>query len=342
MKNSFIFKALVAFLVLTMGVNFNAEAQLGGLLNKAKGKVIKSKEQKEFEAESEASKPAIPQPKSGSMVMFMIGKQGVASWDPSKLEVTIMTNRGGNTPGTVVKLDPNTGKFTDANGNAKGSISADGTIESPNFGTLKLEPYYSDVSMPNIKIDHALWAYKVMRGDGEFARYLFHNGEMTFLKDKCTVSDKSVNPLIFVYVFHGLIYTEKDRVVATLGYDPEATYTMADLEDKVEWQDAATERKLRDYETSHAYAGFDKSAHPEMKNVKIGPIGLMTDWKETRDEIAGTNVWNKYVKYWVIYELEDGRNFVGFNSWNENWAKGVSTDIRHNYELHEVTDYQRK
>ena len=53
-KRKTIFTALIAFLVLMMGVNFDAEAQLGGLLNKAKDKMGGGGNTKQLAAELDA------------------------------------------------------------------------------------------------------------------------------------------------------------------------------------------------------------------------------------------------------------------------------------------------
>ena len=126
-------------LVAMFAFNTVADAQFGGLLKKAKAAVGgKSNEDKEVAAHNEAYKLAIPQAKEGAVVNFSLestigfetkNEAVAASWNPATLEITINTDRNGNKPGTVVKLNPATGKFTDASGKAMGSISADGTVE---------------------------------------------------------------------------------------------------------------------------------------------------------------------------------------------------------------------
>ena len=53
-KRKTIFTALIALLVLMMGVNFDAEAQLGGLVNKAKDKMGGGGNPKKLAAELDA------------------------------------------------------------------------------------------------------------------------------------------------------------------------------------------------------------------------------------------------------------------------------------------------
>ena len=376
MKNrKTIFTALIALLVLMMGVNFDAEAQLGGLLNKAKNKVTGgSKADKEkqrvideakekFAAQQAMLQLAIPQPDAEKKVcLFSVEGTGLCSWNPATLELTITANRGGNTPGSVYKLDPATGKFTDNNGAPKGSISADGTIESPNLGTLKLnakiikrEVYYNEF-VPN----HGIIGLTSFRADciDSYTVSGTINGKDTKLGSVIVnraygsdyignvVVNSAVNPLLMAYVTYGLMLSNEGIAAGFVGFDAERKYTMAQLQDMVKWTDASAESKLRKYESSRAFAGFNSIEHPEFKNVKIGAIGLMSEWNETREDNTGHYngkvKWYNSISYWVIYEFEDGRNIMGRNMYSDVWCEGSSNPERKNYGFYEVTDYQRK
>ena len=375
MKNrKSIFTALMAFLVLMMGVNFNAEAQLGGLLNKAKEKVSgggKTKERKKDDIEKEAKEKfaaqqamfqlAIPQPDAGKKVcIFSIGGTGICSWNPATLELTITTNRGGNTPGSVYKLDPATGKFTDKNGAPKGSISADGTIESPNLGTLKLTEtvikgqsvrFEEFVEVPESVMAPWFYAdrivsYKVegtVNGKNGSLGSVTLNKAITVI-DNVVVSSE-VNPLLMAYVAHGLMLTEKEIIVKSLGFDPDKTYTTEELEDMIEWNDKESIDKIIKYESSLPCAGF-KDTHPEFKNCKVAAVGLRSnEWREVKEtDSYGYANWFYVMNYWVVYELADGRNIVTFSTAREKSKYGdvISKAQTKTGDFHEVTDWKRE
>ena len=141
-KTSFIALALVAM----FACSTPAQAQWGGLLNKArKAAGIKTKQEKAQDAAQQrrdsvlkaaaAITPTIPQAaESGQPITIKWGDTPIGTWDPVKLEITFnQTYDEGEFAGQKVKyiLDPATGKFTSLNGIPKGSISNDGTIESP-------------------------------------------------------------------------------------------------------------------------------------------------------------------------------------------------------------------
>ena len=149
-KTSFIALALVAM----FACSTPAQAQWGGLLNKArKAAGIKTKQEKAQDAAQQrrdsvlkaaaAITTTIPQAaESGQPITIKWGDTPIGTWDPVKLEITFnQTYDEGEFAGQKVKyiLDPATGKFTSLNGTPKGSISNDGTIESPNLGTIKLD-----------------------------------------------------------------------------------------------------------------------------------------------------------------------------------------------------------
>ena len=365
-KRRTIFTALIALLVLMMGVNFDAEAQYPWdaakrAVNNAKGKKAAKKaeeEQAQRKAQEKAEKAekasqaklAIPQPiAGGTIVTFTRGNKKVALWDPAKLEITMTTTDGGNTNGAVYKLDPATGKVTDSKGASMGSMSADGKIESPRLGTIDVIPVSNGEDGFRVKIKDKLIGDVSLERKVQSRINLFNGWGDYGWKDEGSVDDQTVNPLLVAYVFYGLIVTNGDVNTNLLGYDPDKKYTVEELNDKIEWKNAAAEREVKEYESSHSYAGFDREKHPELKNCNVAAVGLMSDWVETKTthtsggDYAGTT-WNTTIKYWVIYELTDGRNLVAFNYLKKMVGKSDGT-IRGNSEeeaFHEVTDWQRK
>ena len=200
-KTSFIALALVAM----FACSTPAQAQWGGLLNKArKAAGIKTKQEKAVEAEQQrkdsvakaaaAITTTIPQAaESGAPIAIKWGNSTIGTWDPVKLEITFnQTYDEGEFAGQKVKyiLDPATGKFTSLNGTPKGSISNDGTIESPNLGTIKVDTKTNEVSM-----------------DGEVI------GRVTKLRASCYGTDFGqleghVSPLLVAYIFHGALISK--------------------------------------------------------------------------------------------------------------------------------------
>ncbi len=164
-----IFKTLVALMVIMLGANFNAWSQSGSL--------------------------SIPKPDAnGQIVTFNRDGKEVGKWNPATLEFTM-------NDGVVYKLDANTGKFTDSQGSPKGSISADGTVEAPNFGTIQ------------VKQDGTNFFY-VWRNEEKLGAVLGAIGEVYYrdrrLGDNGTVSDKTISPLLIAYAYFGLVFTQDD------------------------------------------------------------------------------------------------------------------------------------
>ena len=364
MKRRTIFKALMALMVILLGTSFNAEAQLGGLINAAKNKAKAGKEQKAAEAKAaaEAAKAAaeaakaealltmaIPQPDAnGETVVFRttnyMGEksEAICSWNPATLELTISTTRGGNTPGAVYKVDPATGKVTDNNGASKGSMNPNGTIESPNLGTLTIESGAEGQGYTGTK--HK--GIRVRRNGtnlGIVAPDWVGNGPI-FGKNK------EVNVLLAAYVYCGLMLTERDLRVYEYGYDPEEKYTTEQLEDKIEWMDKETINEIMEYESSRPYAGWDKTRYPELKNCKVAAVGLLASaWEEYNYQYSyDGDKWYR-MKYYVVYELADGRNVACFATVHKEFRhgeikerKGFGNARGNNPEFHEITDWQRK
>jgi len=358
MKKTMIFKALMALIVIMLGANFNAEAQIGDLIRAGKNLAKQNKAKKENQAAAEAleqqasqSKLAIPQAIAGGQTAIMTKGDSekptaVATWNPATLELTMATTLGGNTPGAVYKVDPNTGKVTDKDGKSKGSMNADGTIESPNLGTINVIPVNDgkagfDVKMGDkhigkVSLDREVRChYNSFNGWGDWG-----------WRNEGLCTDKTVNPLLVAYVYFGLIFTKGDINVNFYGYDPDKKYTVEELEDKIEWKNASAENEVMEYESSRPYAGFDREKFPHLKNCKVAAVGLMSDWKESKTthtsgtDYAGTT-WHKTIQYWVVYELTDGRNIVAFNYLDNYYGKEEGTK-RGNKEWHDVSDWQRK
>ena len=196
--NQFIILAIMAMFAFSTP----AEAQWGSLINKArKAAGIKTKQEKAADEQKrrqdsiqlaiKSITPTIPQAaESGAPIAIKWGETQIGTWDPVKLEIEFnQTYDEGEFAGQRVsyKLDPATGKFTSKNGTPKGSISNDGTIESPNLGTLKFNPETGKIVMNNEVI-----------------------GEATMLKASCygtTVGSYSghVSPLLVAYTFIGAL-----------------------------------------------------------------------------------------------------------------------------------------
>ena len=186
-----------------------AEAQWGSLFNKARKAVgIKTKQEKAIDEQKrkqdsiqaviKSITPTIPQPaKSGAPIAIRWENTKIGTWDPVTLEITFnQTYDDGEFAGQKVsyKLDPATGKWTAKNGTPKGSISNDGTIESPNLGTLKFDPEKCTVSYDGMVIGKANLknAYVFDKEIGGFEGH--------------------VSPLLIAYTFHGALIS-KNQVI---------------------------------------------------------------------------------------------------------------------------------
>ena len=142
--------------------------------------------------------PTIPQPAAkGALNTIRWGKTAIGTWDPVNLEITFnKTYDEGEYAGQKVsyKLDPATGKWTAKNGTPKGSISNDGTIESPNLGTIKFDPRTNKVSMDGSVIGEVTMQKATSFGH-EIGSFEGH-----------------VSPLLVAYTFHGALIS-KNQVV---------------------------------------------------------------------------------------------------------------------------------
>ena len=238
-RNRFLTMALVAMFAFCTP----AEAQfgLGGLVNKArKAAGIKTKQEKEIDRQQQrrdsiqnaikSITPTIPQPaETGALNTIRWGNTPIGTWDPVKLEITFnQTYDEGEFAGQKVsyKLDPATGTWTSKNGTPKGKISNDGTIESPNLGTIKFDPQTNKISM-----------------DGEVI------GEVTMQKATCFGHEIGsfeghVSPLLIAYTFHGALIS-KNQVTQWKEEKAKAAAEAADRAEKERQERLAREEALK-------------------------------------------------------------------------------------------------
>ena len=317
-----------------------ADAQFGGLLKKAKAAVggnEASKNQKEIEGLISKCKAQIPQKGQTPNAVFSWDGAEVASWDGSKNELTIKTDKGGNKPGTVLTVNPSTGKVTDASGKDMGSIS-ETAIMSPNFGELQLKPkegVYTLACNPQIETIKRLTSYRVImtsRKEEMFnTKYLLgittdqkqgkgytyfvncaKEVEYTFAKHKCVVSDQMVGAALPIYVA-SLMMTQQEYLDAM----------------------------IKKIEEGELYSDS------RVKGAKIAAIGLMSKWDRT--VITENHAkWNEYtynrdeIEYWVVYELPDGKNKVGMYPIIKNFGNRGETKRGKCTGFNEITDWKRK
>lgn len=312
-------KMLMVLLIIMLGINFNAEAQ---------GKV----------------KLAIPKADNGPEVTFTRKDSDgdvteVARWNPSTCEITVGTE--------VYKVDPKTGQVTDASGASKGSMSAKGVIESPNFGTLNLVP------------DGVL--VFINKGGERLGAMVTTMGEIYYgvrsKGDNGFASDKSVNPLLMSYIYFGLIYTQDDldikegkkpkpakikyvpydssvpvaegyaRTIFTLGgkkmmldYRPTALGGAAKVD--AAWVQEALTNKWKDAEflerTKEEWMDHFKRFTPyellglrksDDVTFKIGYIGTQkSTWEYSRDNWG--ELYCRYAVVYMVLEFSDGENIL--------------------------------
>ncbi len=231
---------LVAFAAM-FAFSTPAEAQWGSLLNKArKAAGIKTKQEKAAEQEQhrrdsiqEAIKsitPTVPQPAaSGALNTIKWGNTPIGTWDPVNLEITFnQTYDEGEFAGQKVsyKLDPATGKWTAKNGTPKGSINNDGTIESPNLGTLKFDTKTNKVYLDGDAIGEASMQKAVSFGH-EIGSFEGH-----------------VSPLLVAYTFHGALIS-KNQVTEWKEAQAKAAAEAAARAEKERQERAAREEALK-------------------------------------------------------------------------------------------------
>ncbi|MBO7566555.1 MAG: hypothetical protein J6T60_05610 [Bacteroidales bacterium] len=312
-----ILKALVALMVIMLGTNFNAEAQLGGLIGAAK----------DLATQKGAKIPK--QKKKGKPIAFTMQGATVGSFDPTTLTITF-NQKDNNGQQIVYKIDPNTGAVTSHLGNSVGSMSNDGSFESPKLGKLTVE----ESTYPNFKV----------KKDGKVI------GGVTTMKASNSNRDvigqfaEEVSPLLVAYVYFGVLVSDDQASALASGF---GSITTEELEDYVKWTDRYEVNQVNNFESSRPNAGWDKAEHPEFKNLKVAAIGLGADkWanndpyfsKEKGDWLYGIGYW---MPYYAVYELADGRNIAMFATVVK---KSQYADIKSRIDARFfiITDWQRK
>ena len=181
-------KTTMMVLVTMFAFSTAADAQFSINLNKARKVLgIKTKKEKTMDA----LKPTIPQPdKKGKPVIIKWMNNRVGEWDPAALKLTFdQTYEEGEYAGqhVTLTLDPATGKWTSISGKEVGQMSNDGTLETPNLGTIKFNPKTNEVSM-----------------DGEVIGFATIN-EASCYGTKFGSFDSYVSPLLVAYTTFGVL-----------------------------------------------------------------------------------------------------------------------------------------
>ena len=341
-KRRTVFAALIALLVLMMGVNYNAEAQLGGLVNKAKSKVTGGDKKQKAEEAERLKEIGIPQPDpNAGMYMFFLDKEGVCMYNPATLEISMTTTYGGNTPGAVYKIDPNTGNVTDQNGKSVGSMSNDGTIVTKNIGKIYLNDFMGAGNMEWKMVREGKQSHDYF-GTVHYGYAKARNNMLSLCDSKALGNKVTISPLLTAFIFAGLVTDEENFQMWKLSYNPNRALTTAELEKQVQWDNEGVMKMIVDYEMSQRNRGFEN--HPEFNNCKIGGVGLMySNWRQdTYKDTDGIERKQLVLMYWVVYELEDGRNVAAISRcFRAPWYAENITD-RVNERIGVVTDWQRK
>lgn len=161
----------------------------------AKEEKIRQHKRDSIKAVMASITPTIPQPAAEGTAPVTIKWKGtpIGTWDPVGLEITFnKTYDEGEFAGQKVsyKLDPATGKWTSKKGTDVGQMSNDGTIVSPNLGTIKFNPQTNAVVRNGEVIGEVtmLSAYSYGTTIGGF--------------------DAHVSPLLVAFTFHGSLISE--------------------------------------------------------------------------------------------------------------------------------------
>ena len=140
-KRTLIFKALVALLVIMLGVNLNAGAQ--SLLDLAARGINKAAEKRKAKKQAAFSDLDLPEvDEKGKPITFKWGNTAIGTWNPATFEIAFNQKYDeGSMKGkqVIYKVDPNTGNVTSNAGTAKGYMREGGEIESPNLGKLQVK-----------------------------------------------------------------------------------------------------------------------------------------------------------------------------------------------------------
>ena len=161
----------------------NAQFGLGALMSAGKAALDK---------DPDATIPKAKK-KGKPIVVRWEGKTPIATWDPKELEIAFNQKwDSGDLAGkqVIYKVDEATGKVTRNDGQVKGSMSNDGTIESPNLGTLHFDASTNKITRNGEVIGTAGVNSAVCYGHtiGSF--------------------DSKVSPLLSAYVWFGLMISE--------------------------------------------------------------------------------------------------------------------------------------
>ena len=140
--------------------------------------------------------PTIPQPAAEGTAPITIKWKGtpIGTWDPVGLEITFnKTYDEGEFAGQKVsyKLNPATGQWTSKKGTNVGSMSNDGTIVSPNLGTIKFNPQTNAV-VKNGEVIGEVSMLKASSYGTSIGSYETH-----------------VSPLLVAFTFHGSLISDK-------------------------------------------------------------------------------------------------------------------------------------
>lgn len=189
-------KTTMMVLVAMFAFSTAADAQFSINLNKARKALgIKTKKEKAMDA----LKPTIPQPdKKGKPVTIKWMNKKVGEWDPATLMLVFndtYDESAGEYAGQHITfmLDPATGKWTNIAGRPAGQMSNDGTLETPNLGTIKFNPKTNEVSM-----------------DGEVIGFATIN-EASCYGTTFSSFDGYVSPLLVAYTTFGVMVS-KDQI----------------------------------------------------------------------------------------------------------------------------------
>lgn len=189
-------KTTVMALVAMFAFSTVADAQFSINLNKARKALgIKTKKEKRLEAIT----PTIPQPEEkGKPIAIKWMKKKVGEWDPVALKLTFdetYDESAGEYAGQHITfmLDPATGKWTNIAGKPAGQMSNDGTLDTPNLGTIKYDTKTHAVSM-----------------DGEVIGYATHT-DATCYGTTFSTFDNYVSPLLVAYTTFGVLVS-KDQI----------------------------------------------------------------------------------------------------------------------------------
>ena len=334
-------KISVMALVAMFAFSTVADAQFGKLLKKAKSAVVPQQSSGNMTEKSKAYIPQIGQTPSG--VVFTYGGAEVAKWDGAKNELTVTTDLNGNTPGSVLKIDPATGKVTDASGKAMGALGKE-SIEDPNGVKITLQ---EKITWDNLSGVSSLTGYEFQMAGKTVCSYIFKNPRggvssvFNYGNKECKVSDRSVGASLVAYVFCGLLIDKKEMTVKALGYDPDRKYTTAELNDLQKWQDDDTEAEILKIEKGKTFSDN------RVKGSKVAAIGLMGEWESTT-WTRNSGEWNEFkfnvegIDYWVVYELPNGENKVAFYHITKNADNKGRTERGSCKGFHNLTDWQRK